>query len=63
MELVRWLANVWSLGLLVVIAGTLLWFVYWVFLRRLWRAKHIANIRLRRMIDSREDSESKGDVS
>ena len=58
MEILRWLANVWSLGLLVVIAGTLLWFVYWVFLRRLWRAKHIANIRLRRMMESREDSQN-----
>ena len=58
MEILRWLANVWSLGLLVVIASTLLWFVYWVFLRRLWRAKHIANIRLRRILESREDSES-----
>jgi hypothetical protein len=57
MELVQWLANVWSVGLLAVIAGTLLWFVYWVFLRRLWRAKHIANIRLRRILESREDPE------
>jgi drug/metabolite transporter (DMT)-like permease len=61
-EFLRWLANVWSLGVLVVIAGTLLWFVYWVFLRRLWRAKHIANIRLRRMMESREDSEGESGV-
>jgi len=61
-EFLRWLANVWSLGVLVVIAGTLLWFVYWVFLRRLWRAKHIANIRLRRMVESRDDSESESRV-
>ena len=58
MTLVRWLANVWGVGWMVVIAATLLWFVYWVFLRRLWRARHIANIRLRRMMESREDSES-----
>ena len=62
MEFLRWLANVWSLGVLVVIAGTLLWFVYWVFVRRLWRAKHIANIRLRRMMESREDSEGESGV-
>ena len=62
MELLRWLANVWSVGWMVAIAATLLWFVYWVFLRRLWRAKHIANIRLRRMVESREDSESESDV-
>ena len=42
---------------MVAIAVTLLWFVYWVFLRRLWRAKHIANIRLRRMMESQEDPE------
>ena len=62
MELLRWLANVWSVGWMVAIAATLVWFVYWVFLRRLWRAKHIANIRLRRMVESREDSESESDV-
>jgi high-affinity Fe2+/Pb2+ permease len=62
MELLRWLANVWSVGWMVAIAATLVWFVYWVFLRRLWRAKHIANIRLRRMLESREDSESESDV-
>lgn len=57
MAILHWLANLWSLGWILAIVGTLVWFVYWVFLRRLWRAKHIANIRLRRMIESREDSE------
>ena len=57
MQLVRWLANIWGLAWMLLIVGTLAWFVYWVFLRRLWRAKHIANIRLRRMLESGEDSE------
>ncbi|HMK30826.1 MAG TPA: hypothetical protein VK473_14160 [Terriglobales bacterium] len=57
MEIVRWLANVWSLGWMVAIAATLAWFVYWVFLRRWWRAKHIANIRLRRMLEERDGYE------
>jgi len=57
MALVQWLANVWGLAWMLAIAGTLAWFVYWVFLRRLWRAKHIANIRLRRMLESRDRHE------
>jgi|GEM_PF-3494902 hypothetical protein len=57
MAIVQWLANVWSLGWVALILGTLTWFVCWVFVRRLWRARHIANIRLRRMLESREDPE------
>jgi hypothetical protein len=49
-ELVRWVANVWSLGLVLAAVGTLAWFVYAVFLRRYWRMRRIANFRLKRML-------------
>jgi hypothetical protein len=55
-DLVRWLANVWSLGLIVAAAATLAWFVYSVFLRRLLRVRRIANIRLKRMLAENERS-------
>ena len=42
-----------NIGLLLLFAGTaaaLLWFVYWVFLRRLLRVWRIARIRSRRLL-------------
>ena len=54
-EIVRWFANVWSLGLVLAAAATLLWFVYSVFFRKLWRARRIANIRLKRMLRENRD--------
>jgi hypothetical protein len=55
-DLVRWLANVWSLGLIVAAAATLAWFVYSLLLRRLLRVRRIANIRLKRMLEENERS-------
>jgi hypothetical protein len=49
-ELVHWIANLWSLGLVLAATGTLIWFVYSVFFKKLWRARRIANIRLKRML-------------
>jgi len=37
-------------------AGTLLWFIYWVYLRKLLRVRRIANLRLRRMLEERESN-------
>jgi len=54
MDVVRALANFWILGLMAAAGGTLLWFFYRVFLRRWWRARRIANIRLRRMLEEGE---------
>jgi hypothetical protein len=56
-DLVRWLANVWSLGLIVAAAATLAWFVYSIFLKRLLRVRRIANIRLRRILDESAHSD------
>ena len=43
-----------SVALLLVAIGTLVWFFYWFFLRRLLRARRIANARFRRMMRERE---------
>ena len=50
--LIMWahLENIGSLLLLAGTAGALLWFVYWVFLRRLLRVWRIARIRSRRLL-------------
>jgi hypothetical protein len=50
-DVVRALANFWILGLMAAAGGTLLWFFYRVCLRRWWRVRRIANIRLRRMLE------------
>jgi len=49
------LAAVWSLLLLLAVIGTLLWFLYSFFLRRIIRARMIASARMRRMM--REERE------
>jgi hypothetical protein len=53
-DLLAGIANWWSLALILATAGTLLWFVYSLWFRRLWRARRIANIRLKRMLEERE---------
>ena len=53
-DLVRWFANLWSLGLVLAAGVTLVWFAYKVCLRRLLRVRRIANIRLQRMLRERE---------
>ena len=53
-DLVRWFANLWSLGLVLAAGVTLVWFAYTVCLRRLLRVRRIANIRLQRMLRERE---------
>jgi hypothetical protein len=55
-DLVRWLANVWSLGLIVAAAATLAWFVHSIFLKRLLRVRRIANLRLRRILEENKRS-------
>jgi hypothetical protein len=55
-ELLHGIANVWSLGLIALVAATLVWFVYAICLRRLFRVRRIANIRLQRMLAENKDS-------
>lgn len=57
-DIVRSIANFWTVGLILATAGTLLWFVYWVYLRKLLRVRRIANLRLRRMLEERESDPS-----
>ena len=52
-DILRALANLWNLGLLVAVAVSLLCFLYRVFLKKLLRARRIANIRLNRLLDQR----------
>jgi hypothetical protein len=53
-EFLRGVANWWSLALVLGSIGVLLWFVYSICLRRLLRVRRIANIRLKRMLEERE---------
>jgi hypothetical protein len=55
-DIVRSVANFWTVGLILATVGTLLWFVYWVYFRKLLRVRRIANLRLRRMLDERESN-------
>lgn len=48
-------ATLWNLFALLLVLTTLAWFVYAVFLRRIFRAKRITAIRMRRLV--REASE------
>jgi hypothetical protein len=50
---VRFLSNLaafWNLVLLAAVFGTLGWFFYSVFLKKLLRARRIANVRERRLM-------------
>lgn len=52
-DALRVLENVWNLALLIAAVVTLFWFIYRVFLRKLLRARRIANLRLARMMRER----------
>jgi hypothetical protein len=47
-----------NLMLLLLAAGTLVWFLFYFFLRRIIRARRIANLRERRLL--REAAEREG---
>ena len=49
-DLIHNLLTIFAVGLVFAAAGTLLWFFYSFFLRRLIRARRIANLRLNRMM-------------
>jgi hypothetical protein len=46
----RNLVAFWNLTLLIASFTTLGWFFYWVFLRKIVRAKRIASLRSRRIL-------------
>jgi biopolymer transport protein ExbB/TolQ len=55
------LAAMGNLMLLLLAAGTLAWFLFYFFLRRLIRARRIANARERRMLREAAEREGAGD--
>jgi hypothetical protein len=57
MEEFRMFGGVVELLLLVASAGVLAWFVWRVFLRKLWRVRRIENARLKRILAERRDEE------
>ena len=59
MNLLIGVANLWNLTLLVVVLGTLVWFIYAFALRRLIRARRIEGLRNKRLM--REAAERKHD--
>ena len=58
LDLAHNLLALWSFVLLIVALGTLIWFFYWFFLRRLIRARRIANLRLKRLMEERDEDHS-----
>ena len=54
-DVIHTLLSLASVALLLLAIGTLVWFFYWFFLRRLLRARRIANARFRRMMREREE--------
>jgi hypothetical protein len=59
LDLLRGIANIWSLGLIAAVVVTLAWFVYSIFLKRWLRVRRIANIRLRRILEENERSQGR----
>jgi hypothetical protein len=59
LDLLRGLANLWSLGLIIAVVVTLAWFVYSIFLKRWLRVRRIANIRLRRILEESQRSDER----
>jgi peptidoglycan/LPS O-acetylase OafA/YrhL len=58
-DLLHNLLALWSVGLLLAAAATLAWFLYWFFLRRLLRARRIANLRFQRLMRERMEETEK----
>jgi hypothetical protein len=50
LDLLKNIANLWSLSLLLAAAITLLWFIYAVFLRKVLRARRISVAREKRLL-------------
>ena len=55
LSLIHSLLTIFAVVLVFVAAATLLWFFYSFFLRRFIRARRIANLRLKRIMQESED--------
>lgn len=49
-EFILGVGAVWNLLLFIAVPGTLLWFVYWIYLRRVFRARRIALAHMKRLL-------------
>ena len=59
-SLLNGVAAAWNLVLLLLAVATLAWFLYWVFLRKLIRAKRIRSAHMKRLLrESAERSEER----
>ena len=55
MDALRTFGGIVQLLLLLTSAAVLLWFVWRVFLRKLWRVRRIENIRLKRILAEKRE--------
>lgn len=55
MEELRTFAGIVELLLLLACAAVLIWFVWRVFLRKLWRVRRIENARLKRILAEKRE--------
>lgn len=61
LRLIDSLLAISNVALFFAVLATLGWFFYWFFLRRMIRARRIANARLRRMLSERIEDEQAGE--
>lgn len=54
-EVARNLLALSNVLLFIFALGALLWFLYWVFLRRMLRARRIANARMKRLLQKERE--------
>lgn len=52
------LAGLWNLILFILVVGTLGFFFYWVFLRKILRARRISGAHMRRVLREAAERES-----
>jgi len=60
MVFLRNLGAVWDLALFCAVPLVLGWFVYWVYLRKILRARRIAAIRMRRLVEEAAERDVRG---
>lgn len=56
-RLIEYVLAISNLALFFAVVATLGWFFYWFFLRRMIRARRIANARLRRILSEKIEDE------
>jgi len=54
MDTLRGIVGLGNLALMLGTFGLLVWFAYWMFLRKFLRARRIANLRMNRILRERQ---------